>query len=132
MDGELRIFRTMGDDEVAEHNMIVGTMESKMRRIFEETRDSCLPFATWEIKSPFVGPLEVMLAVPNLGKFSWTFCTCSTDQEHINEHQKIADTKVGDDALAPPWNLELSLFPTKCWDVAHYDYTIGCSFRRFR
>jgi hypothetical protein len=73
-----------------------------------------------------------MLAVPNLGNFSWTSCThpnCSTDQKHINERRKIKDTKVGDDALAPPWNLKVSLFPTKRWDVAYYNYTIGGSFR---
>jgi hypothetical protein len=33
MDGELRIFRTASDDEVVEHNLIVETMESEMRRI---------------------------------------------------------------------------------------------------
>jgi hypothetical protein len=30
--------------------MIVETMESETRRIFEEIRDSRSPFATWEIK----------------------------------------------------------------------------------
>ncbi|KIM88062.1 hypothetical protein PILCRDRAFT_63060 [Piloderma croceum F 1598] len=115
MDGELRIFRSASDDEVAEREKIVETMESETRRIFEVIGDSHLPFATWEIKSPFAGPLEVMLAVPNLGVFSWTSCThpnCSTDQTHINKRRKTADIKE-DDAVAPLWNLEESLFPTK-------------------
>ena len=135
MDGELRIFQTANDDEVAEHNMIVETMEREMRRIFEEIRDSRSAFATWEITSPFASPPEVMLAVPNLGKFSWTSCThlnCSTDQKHINEHRKNADIKVGEDALVPPWNMEVSLFPTKRWDVAYYNHTIGGPFGHFR
>jgi hypothetical protein len=49
MDGELRIFQTASDDEVAEHEQIVETMESETRRIFEEIRDSRSPFATWEM-----------------------------------------------------------------------------------
>ena len=131
IDGELRVFQTASDDEVSEHEMIVETMESGTRCIFEEIRDSRSPFATWEI---FAGPLEVLLAIPNLGDFSWASCThpnCSTGQKHINEHRKVADIKVGDDALAPPWNLKVSLFPTKRWDVANYNYTIGGSFRHF-
>jgi hypothetical protein len=131
IDGELRIFPT-ASNKVAERKMIMEAMESETRRIFEEIRDSRSPFATWEIKSPFTGPLEAMLAVPNLGIFSWTYCThpsCSTDQKHINEFRKIKDIKVGDDALAPPWKLGVSLFPTKRWEAAYYDYTIGSSFR---
>ena len=107
------------DSEVAEHEMIVETMETETCLVFEEIRDSRSPFATWEI-SPFAGHLEVMLAVPDLGNFSWTSCThlnCSTDQKHINECRKIKDIKVGDDALALPWNLKVRLFPTKRWDV---------------
>jgi len=76
-----------------------------------------------------------MLAVPNLGDFSWTSCThlnCPTDQKHINEHRKIEDTEVGDDALAPPWKLKVSLFPTKRRDVAYYNHTIGGSLRHSR
>jgi hypothetical protein len=132
MDGELRIFRTASGGEVVEREKIVEAMGSETRRIFEDIRDSCSPFATWEMKCPFAGPLEVMLAVPNLGDFSWTFCTepnFSTDPKHIKERLKTADIK---DAPAPPWNLEVSLFPTKRWDVAHYNYTVGGSFRHFR
>ena len=135
MDGELRVFRTTSDDEVSEHKMIAETMESETRHIFEEIRDSQSPFATWEMKSPFAGPLEVMLAVPNLGTFSWTSCThpnCSTDKKHINENLRTAAIEVGDDALTSPWHLEVSFFPTKRWDVAHYNYIIGGSFRNFR
>jgi len=134
MDGELRIFRTASGGEVVEREKIVETMGSETRRIFEDIRDSRSPFATWEIKSPFAGSLEVMLAVPNLGDFSWTFCTepnCSTDPKHIEEFLKTADIKEGDDALAPPWNLEVSLFPAKRWDVAHYNYTVGGCFGHF-
>jgi hypothetical protein len=115
MDGELRILRSASDDEVPERGKIVETMESEMRRIFEVIRDSRLPFATWEMKSPFAGPREVMLAVPDLRVFSWTSCThpdCSTDEKHIKEPRKTADIKERD-ALAPPWNLKVSLFPTK-------------------
>jgi len=46
IDGELRIFRTASDDEVAEHEMIMETMDTETRRIFEEIRDSRSPFAT--------------------------------------------------------------------------------------
>jgi len=116
MDGELGIIAAASDDEDAEHKMIVETMESETRRVFDEIRDSRSPFATWEMKSPFAGPLEVMLAVPNLGNFSWTSCTypeCPTDEKHINERKKIEDIKVGVDALTPPWNLNVSLFPPK-------------------
>jgi hypothetical protein len=111
MDGELRIFRTVSDDEVAEREKIVETMGSETRRVFEDIRDSRSPFATWEMTSPFAGPLEVMLAIPSLGDFSWTSCTdpnCSTDPKYITERLKNADIKEGDDALAPPWNLEVS------------------------
>ena len=93
----------------------VETMESETRRIFEVIRDSHLPFATWEIKSPFASPREVMLAVPDLGDFSWTSCTHpdgSTDKKHIRKRRKTADIKERD-ALAPPWNLKVSLFPYK-------------------
>jgi len=69
MGGELRIIAAASDDEAVAHEMIVQTMESETRRIFDEIRDSRDPFATWEIKSPFAGPLEVMLVVPNLGIF---------------------------------------------------------------
>jgi hypothetical protein len=124
MDGELRIFRAAGDDEVAEQTVIVEAMESETRSIFQEARDSGLPFATWEMKSPLAGPHEVMLAVPNLGNFSWTSCThpnCTIDQKRINEFRKIKDIKVGEDALAPPWKLKASLFPTKrCLLQLHY------------
>ncbi|KIM77402.1 hypothetical protein PILCRDRAFT_12041 [Piloderma croceum F 1598] len=71
-------------------------------------RDSSSPFATWEIKSLFASPLEVMLAVPKLGNFFWTLCTYpkfSTDPKHVKELRKIEGTKVGADALAPPWNV---------------------------
>jgi hypothetical protein len=104
MDGELGIIAAASDDEDTEHEMIVEIMESETRCIFDEIRDSRSPFATWEMKSPFAGPLEVMLTVPNLGNFSWTSCTYPeypTDEKHINERKKIEDIKVGVDALAP-------------------------------
>lgn len=133
MDGELRIFRTANDDEVTEREKIVEAMDGETRRAFEAIRDSGLPFATWEMKSPFAGPEEVMLAIPKLRVFSWTSCNypdCSTD--HIGERQKIAAIYAGDDAINPPWKLEVSLFPTKRRDVTYYNYTMGGSFKHFR
>jgi hypothetical protein len=116
MDGELGIIAAASDNEDAAQEMILATMESETRRIFDEIRDSRDPFVTWEIKSPFAGPLEVMLAVPNLGIFSWTSCTypeCLTNEKHINEVKRNKNIKVGVDALAPPWNVNVSLFTAK-------------------
>ena len=136
IDGELRIFQTTSDDVVTEHGKIVETMEKETRRIFEDIRDSRSPFAPWVMKSPFTGPLEVMFAVPDLvGDFSWTSCThldCSTDVKHIKEHEKITNIKTGVDVMAPPWHLEVNLFATKRQDDAHYNYTLGGPFRKFR
>lgn len=132
MDGELGIIAAASDDEDAEHKMIVETMESETCHIFDEIRDSRSPFATWEMKSPFAGPPEVMLTVPNLGKFLWTPCAhpeCLAHEKHINERKKIEGIKVGVDALTPPWNLNVSLFPQKRWDA---DYTIGHPARHSR
>jgi hypothetical protein len=130
MDGELGILAAASDDEDAAHEMIlVETMESETRRIFNEIRDSLDPFATWEIKSPFAGPLEVMLAVPNLGNFSWMSCTypeCLTDKKHINELKKTESIKMGVDALAPPWNVNVSLFPPKTMGWCRLCYRTPC------
>ncbi|KIM73494.1 hypothetical protein PILCRDRAFT_726182 [Piloderma croceum F 1598] len=96
MDGELRISPAATDDEVAHHLIIVETMESETRRIFEEIRDSSSPFATWKITSPFAGSYEVMRAIPSLGNFSWKLCTyleCSTDPKRGDERKKINHVK---------------------------------------
>jgi hypothetical protein len=53
--------------------MIIETMESETRRIFEEIRDSSSPFGTWEITSPFAGSYDVMCAIPSLGNFHGNF-----------------------------------------------------------
>jgi hypothetical protein len=100
---KLRVMPT-GKSKEVDHQMIVGTMESEMRRIFEVIRESGSPFATWKMTSPFAGPHEVMVAVRKLRDFLWTYCInpeYSTDP-YIKERQKIKQTRIADAARATP------------------------------
>ena len=61
MEEKLRIIQTVSDDTQVAKCEKIEPIGSDTRRIFEDIRGSRLPFPTWETKSPFAGPLEVML-----------------------------------------------------------------------
>lgn len=110
MDGELHFERDPGFEEeiTALRAAIVETMEDDVRHIFTEMRDSKAPLATWEMKSLGVGHGEVMVAVPNLGTFSWTLCkasNCPKVSRHRLAIKRVAEVVVGPDAQNPPWSL---------------------------
>jgi len=102
MDGELPIMPT-GKSKEGDLQMIMGTMESETRCIFEVIRESGSPLATWKMAGPFAGPREVV-AVRKLTDFLWTYYTNPEDSTdpYIKERQKIKHTKVPDDARATP------------------------------
>jgi len=110
MHGELHFERDLGfeEDIIALRAAIAETMEDDVRHIFTEMRDSKSPLATWEMKSLGAGLLEVMVAVPNLGTFSWPFCKAS-NRHKVSRHRlamkRVAEVVVGPDAQNPPWNL---------------------------
>jgi hypothetical protein len=92
-------------------------MESDKRRIFEKMRESSSPLSTWEIKRLSAGPIEVMTAVPNLGKFSWTACkvpTCLMESKHKKAIERVVQALVGPDAKAPLWHILVCLCPLNC------------------
>lgn len=64
---------------------------------------------------------DVMSAVVNLGKFSWTHSSCSDVLcSTLSKHQKQVNiakhTAVGPDAQNPPWNLDVRSFAQKLVD----------------
>ncbi len=96
------------DDDEIERAAIVETMDSKLRAMFEEVRDSRLTLATWEMESLITGSPEVMAAVHNLGEFSWTLCPandCTTNIKRKNIKEKVNQAGIGPDAQTPPWSL---------------------------
>jgi len=98
--------------EGSEHQLatIMEQMDSDTRHIFEELRRSTTPLASWEIKSTSAGPEEVIRAVPDLGRFFWTFCNgeaCSAVQKHAKGLEEGENTVMGRDAQHPPWNLNV-------------------------
>jgi hypothetical protein len=63
--------------------------------------------ATWEFKNLVAGSVEVLTAVPNLGRFSWTYCDPPNCPSHKKGRKMVKLSKVGPDAQAPPWSLPL-------------------------
>jgi len=113
MDGLLQ-FMPMPEDgsekSKSQRGNIMEHMDSEKRRTFVEMSRATTAFGSWEIKSTSAGPQEVMRAVPNLGKFFWTFCndkTCLATQKHEKELKKGKDTAMGHDTQNPPWNLNV-------------------------
>ncbi|KIM75565.1 hypothetical protein PILCRDRAFT_13485 [Piloderma croceum F 1598] len=109
VDGLLR-FIGKGDDEKleAERVAVADTMGSETRLIFEKLREYLLPLGTRKMKSTCTGPLEVIIPVPNLGKFAWTSYideVCSTTLKDQDE-RKVSRTAVRPDARDPPWKLK--------------------------
>jgi hypothetical protein len=115
MDGVLRFFGESGLQTMETIRAeIVKGMESDKRRIFEKMRESSSPLATWEIKRLSAGPVEVMTAVPNLGKFSWPTCTvpsCPMESKHKKVIERVVQVLVGPDAKAPLWRIPVCLCP---------------------
>ena len=103
MNGGLLRFIGKGDNErlEAERAAIVDTMESEIRRIFEELSERLTPSGTWEIKN---ASAEVMTSVPHMGQFAWTHCdgACSTTTRYQKEIMEIVRTVMGPDARDPP------------------------------
>jgi hypothetical protein len=120
IDGELQIMEVVDEDEDKAHlEAIMDSMDGETRRIFEEIRESCSPLGTWKIKSIATGFDDVMRAVRNLCKFSWTHCPdvqCSTFSKHREQVENVRYTAVGHDAQNPPWNLNVCLFTLKLVD----------------
>lgn len=116
--GVLRFFGESGIQTIeAIRAKIVKEMESDKRRIFEKMRKSESPLSTWEIKRLSAGPIEVMTAVPNLGKFSWTFCkvtNCLMEPKHKKAIERVAQVVVGPDAKAPLRRIPVCLCPLNC------------------
>jgi hypothetical protein len=112
IDGELQIME-VADEDKARLGAIMDTMDSETRRIFEEMRESRSSLGTWEIKSIATGSDDVMRAVRNLGKFSWTHCPdvlSSTFSKQREQVEIARPTAVGHDAQNPPWNLNVCSF----------------------
>ena len=108
MDGQLCFTADTDDDLEMELRTILTIVDSKVRAVTEEARESMASLATWEIKNLLVGSPEVMAAVRTLGKFKWTPCghkDCKSIPKHVKEIEKINRTVVGHDAQAPPWSL---------------------------
>jgi hypothetical protein len=101
---------------------IMDITDSEICHIFEEMQESCLSLDTWEFKSIIMGSDDVMRAVGNLGKFSWTNCSdmlCSTLTKHQEHMKNVRRTVVGCDMQNPPWKLNICSFGPKladhCW-----------------
>jgi hypothetical protein len=80
---------------------VLQTMDDKTRLFFEDLRESNSPLATWEFKNLMAGSVEVLAAVPNLGKFSWTYCNPPTCPSHEKGRNLVKLSKVGPDARVP-------------------------------
>jgi hypothetical protein len=111
MDGLLQ-FMPMPEDEksIPQWTNIIERMESGKRLTFLEMSRAATASASWEIMSTSAGSQEVMRAVPNVGKFFWTFCddkACFATHKHEKELEKGKDTAMGRDARNPPWNLNV-------------------------
>jgi hypothetical protein len=109
MDGVLRFLGDSGSEtmEAIRADIVKGT-EGDKRRIIEEMRESESPLAMWEIKRLSAGPVEVMTAVPNLGKFSWTFCkgsNCLAERRHKKAIERVEAVVVGPDTTVTPWRI---------------------------
>lgn len=83
---------------------VLQTMDDRTRLFFEDLRESNSPLATWEFKNLMAGSVEVLAAVPNLGKFSWTYCDPPTCPSHEKGRNLVKLSK-GPDARVPPWSL---------------------------
>jgi hypothetical protein len=113
MDGLLRFIAESDEDIEGPRAHIVESMENAKRRIFEEMRNSKTPLASYEIKSLSAGSAEVMIAVPNLGKFCWTYCDarkCRTNPKHEKAKSNVKQVVVGPDPQAPPWTFPVCSF----------------------
>jgi hypothetical protein len=68
--------------------------------------------ATFEFKNLAAGGHEVMLAIPKLmtlPSFNWTTCDtpdCATKSTHERERNKVAEAKIGFDAITTPWTFD--------------------------
>jgi hypothetical protein len=106
-EGQLR-FRV---DENEYRDAIMECVKSEIHPIVEEMREAKSPLATMEIKSLRAGPVQVMTAVRNLGKFSWTYCDapncpdCLESNKHTKALKEVEKVVVGHDAPDPPWKL---------------------------
>jgi hypothetical protein len=75
MDGELQILQRDPDDEEDDYfRAIKESMDNEIRGIVEKMMTTSSSLATWDFKSMATGPEDVVMAVRNLGKFSWTTC----------------------------------------------------------
>jgi hypothetical protein len=113
MDGLLRFIAESDEKIEGPRAHIVESMENAKRRIFEEMRKSKTPLASYEIKSLSAGSVEVMIAVPNLGKFYWTYCDarkCHTNPKHEKARSNVKQVVVGPDAQVTPWTFPVCSF----------------------
>ena len=111
-DGVLLFVANEGDLDEEDRELNLKEMDSETRRIFDAMREKKDSLASWEIQGLTAGFFEVMNAVQDLGKFSWTYCDLSKSKclkEHDKAREKVYDVKVGPDASNPPWNLPVSL-----------------------
>jgi hypothetical protein len=133
VDGLLR-FIGKGDNEKLEAKRvaIADTMERETRLIFEELREYLSPLCTWKMKSTCPGPLEVMISVPNLGKFAWMGYIDEACLMTLKDQKewKVSRTIVGPDARDPPWTLKVCSFSSNRANVSYY--TVGWFFKHFR
>jgi hypothetical protein len=111
MDAELTFYAPADTEFGQRREEVIKTMESGRRRILEAMRKTQSPLMTFEFKSLSAGPAEVMTAVPELGKFKWSYCgspdhPCS-DPKHKNVRDEVVAISPGLDALHPPWNLPM-------------------------
>ena len=118
VDGVLRFFGESGlpTIEMIRAEIVKG-MESDKRGIFEKMRESSSPLSMWEIKRLSAGPIEVMTAVSNLGKFSWTTCKVPNglmESKHKKVIERVVQVLVGPDAKAPLWRITVCLCPLNC------------------
>ena len=106
MDAELRFIEEGQDWAKTQRALVLETMNNNTRLIFEDMRKSKTPLATWEFKNLKAGTVEVLTAVPNLGRFSWTYCNPPNCSSHEKGRKLVElSPKVGPDAQAPPWSL---------------------------
>lgn len=105
MDGLLHFVVKGGNEKSkAQQALLVEGIESDTHCIFEKMRESVMPLGMWEIKSTCVSLQEVMVAVPNLGKFFWMFCddACLMTPKYMKEQEKVVCIVVGLDAQNLP------------------------------
>ncbi|KAF9518757.1 hypothetical protein BS47DRAFT_194993 [Hydnum rufescens UP504] len=114
MNGVLR-FREIAHDEESKstQELLLKNMDNETRRAFEDLSKSVSPLATWEMKSLFAAPKEVVTAICNLDRFTWTSCQkvlCKVP-EHKRMRERAEPARAGPDAKNPSWDLKDVSYP---------------------